>query len=67
MGTVRDLLRGCEREYELLRLRARRNFRTLRSEARAILVETLRCEYDNELSEHPPQGAEPESHEPKEQ
>ncbi len=65
MTTIRDLLRGYTREYELLRRRAHRNFRSVRNEVRAIILEALQREYASELSERPPL-AEPEL-EPKEQ
>ncbi len=66
MSTIRELLRGYPHEYELLRRRAYRNFRSVRNEVRAIILEALQREYDSELSERPPRGAEPESPEAKE-
>ncbi len=66
MSTIRELLRGYPREYELLRRRAYRNFRSVRDEVRAIILEALQREYDSEPSERPLLGAEPESPESKE-
>jgi len=42
--SVRELLWGMDDEYEALKRRAKRNFRNLSDELRAILAEALREE-----------------------
>jgi len=46
MSALRTLLGYDEVAYEALRRRAKRNYRNLRQEARAILLESLREEID---------------------
>lgn len=58
MDSVRTLFYGYDEVYEALRRRARRNMRTLKSELRYIVIESLREELEALRAERAAEAAE---------